>query len=128
MKKKNVYGLYLLVNISDFSLFFMWKLQPLWKKSPPLSKQHPLKTEILWSPPFCKFGQRLNLNHTLQMGRGQGYTLLSHYDMRGGLSRTIEIVCIFWRRLGVIARAGDSRVKTPQEMLLNYICISGCYQ
>ena len=31
--------LFLSLNILDFNLFFMWKLQPPWKKSPPLSQQ-----------------------------------------------------------------------------------------
>ena len=32
----------------------MWKLQPRWKKSPPLFQQHPLKVEVLSSHPFSK--------------------------------------------------------------------------
>ena len=41
----------------------MWKLQPLWKKSPPLSQEPPSKS---WGPvkppptPFWKFGWRFN--------------------------------------------------------------------
>ena len=53
--------LFLSLNISDFNLLFMWKLQPPpWKKSPPLSQQPPPKVEVLSSPPFQKFGWRLN--------------------------------------------------------------------
>ena len=35
------------LNISDFNLFFMWKLQPLWKSHPLLSQQPPSKS---WVP------------------------------------------------------------------------------
>ena len=54
--KENIfaYKLFLSLNISDFNLFFMWKLQPPWKKSPPLSQQPPLKVEVLSSPPLFK--------------------------------------------------------------------------
>ena len=47
--------------ISDFSLFFMEKLQslPLLKKPPPLFWLPP-KIEILSGPLFSKFGRRLN--------------------------------------------------------------------
>ena len=49
MTEKNIfaYKLFLSLNISDFNLFFMWKLQPSWKKSPPLSQQPPSKS---WGP------------------------------------------------------------------------------
>ena len=40
------------LNISDFSLFSMEKLQPPWKRSPPLPQQPPfLNIEVLSSPP-----------------------------------------------------------------------------
>ena len=65
MTEKNnfAYKLFLLLNISDLNLFFMWQLHPPppWKKSPPLSLQPPSKS---WGPvnphPFWKFGWRLN--------------------------------------------------------------------
>ena len=49
MTEKNIfaYKLFLSLNISDFNLFFMWKLQLPWKKSPPLSQQPPSKS---WGP------------------------------------------------------------------------------
>ena len=59
MTEKNIfaYKLFLLLNISDFNLFFYvkiaWKI--MWKKSPPLSQQPPLKVEVLSSPSFWKF-------------------------------------------------------------------------
>ena len=56
-----VYKLFLSLNISDFSLSFVKKLQPPWKKSPPLSQQPPSKN---WGPvkppPFWKSGRRFN--------------------------------------------------------------------
>ena len=54
MTEKSIfaYKLFLTLNISDFSLFFMWQLQPLPEKShSPLSQQPPLKVEVLSSPP-----------------------------------------------------------------------------
>ena len=59
MTEKNIfaYKLFLLLNISDFNFFFYvkiaWKI--MWKKSPPLSQQPPLKVEVLSSPCFWKF-------------------------------------------------------------------------
>ena len=46
MTEKNIfaYKLFLSLNISDFNIFFMWKLKPPWKKSPPL------KVEVLSAP------------------------------------------------------------------------------
>ena len=61
MANKNifVYKFFLLLNISDFGLFFWWKLQA----PPPLSSRKihplfpsnaPLKIKILWSPPLLE--------------------------------------------------------------------------
>ena len=78
MTEKNIfaYKLFLSLNISDFNLFFMWKLQPPWKKSPPLSQQPPSKS---WGPvkppPFRKFGWRLNPS-PLQKGGGAHYAVV----------------------------------------------------
>ena len=66
MTKKNSlpYELFLSLNMSDFNLFFTWKLQqpsPFPEKSYALfSCNPPLKAEILSSPPppFWKFGWR----------------------------------------------------------------------
>ena len=51
MTEKNifVYTLFLLLNTSDFSLFFCKIATPL-KKLPPLFQQPPLKVEVLSSP------------------------------------------------------------------------------
>ena len=57
MTEKNIfaYKLFLSLNISDFNLFLMWKLQtPPWKTSPPLSSDPPLEVEVLSSPSFLK--------------------------------------------------------------------------
>ena len=53
MTEKNIfaYKLYLSLNISDFNLFFMWKLEPPWKKSPPLSQQPSSNSWGLVKPP-----------------------------------------------------------------------------
>ena len=61
MKDKNifVYNLLLSLNISNFSSFFYVKLEPL-ESQLTNSQQPPLKIEILSSPPFRKFGRRLN--------------------------------------------------------------------
>ena len=51
----------MLLNISDFSLFFYVKTATPLKKVTPLFPGNPtLKIKILSSPPFWKFGQRLN--------------------------------------------------------------------
>ena len=43
------------LNISDFNIFFVWKLQPLLKKVTPLFPSNPpLKVEVLSSIPFLK--------------------------------------------------------------------------
>ena len=50
MTEKNIfaYKLFLSLNISDFNLFLMWKLQPPpWKTSPPLSQRSPSRS---WGP------------------------------------------------------------------------------
>ena len=66
MIEKNIfaYNFFLSLNIPDFNLFFMWKLQsPLllpWINSPPLSLQPPSKVEFLSSPTFLKIGWRFN--------------------------------------------------------------------
>ena len=56
-----VYKLFLSLNISDFSLSFVKKLQPRLKKVTPLSQQPPSKN---WGPvkppPFWKSGRRFN--------------------------------------------------------------------
>ena len=53
MTEKNifVYKLFLLLNISDFILFFMYKLQPPEKSHPLFPINPPLKIEILSTPP-----------------------------------------------------------------------------
>ena len=59
MTEKNIfaYKLFLSLNISDFNLFFMWKLQPSVKKShPPLSQQPPSKS---WGPVKLPFFENL---------------------------------------------------------------------
>ena len=45
MTEKNIfaYKLFLLLNISDFNLLFLWKLQSPWKKSPPYFPATPSK-------------------------------------------------------------------------------------
>ena len=45
------------LNITDFNLVFMWKLQPSWKKSPPF---YPLNVEVLSYSPFWELGWRFN--------------------------------------------------------------------
>ena len=52
MTKKNNFAhkLLLSLNVSDFNLFFMWKLQP--SLHPPVKSNPPLKVEVLPSPPF----------------------------------------------------------------------------
>ena len=54
MTEKNIfdYELFLSLNISDFSLFFMQKLQPPEKGHPPPSFAANLLYKILSSPPF----------------------------------------------------------------------------
>ena len=62
MTEKNIfaYKLFLSLDISDFNLFFMWKLDPS-EKSHPLFPSNPLlRVEFLLSPPFWKFGWRFN--------------------------------------------------------------------
>ena len=57
MTEKNIFvhKLFLSLNISDFNLFFMWKLQPPLKKVTPVFPSNPpLKVEILSSPLFFK--------------------------------------------------------------------------
>ena len=58
MTEKNIfaYKLFLSLNISDFSLFFMWKLQPVLKKitPPSLSQQPPSKSWAPVKPTFLK--------------------------------------------------------------------------
>ena len=66
MTEKNVfaYKLFLSLNMSDFNLFFMWKLQsPLKKFTPtPYFQQPPSKSRRPVNPPFFwKFGWRFNL-------------------------------------------------------------------
>ena len=80
MTGKNIFAdqLFLSLNISDFNLFFMWKLQPLPKKShPPLSQQPPLKVEFLPSPspPFWKFSWRFNPSSPFPCKKGGGQTM-----------------------------------------------------
>ena len=57
MTEKNIfaYKLFLSLIIWDFNLFFMWKLQPPWKRSPPLFPSNPpLEVEIPSSPSLLK--------------------------------------------------------------------------
>ena len=63
MTEKNIfiYKLFLLLNISGFSLFFMQKLQPSEKNSPPLS----------WQPPIFSFSE-IWLEAQLPMSREEG--------------------------------------------------------
>ena len=64
MTEKDIFAYKLF--LSDFNLFFMWKLNPpcpppSWKKSPSLSKQPSSKSWVpVKFPPFWKFGWRLN--------------------------------------------------------------------
>ena len=63
MTEKNIfaYKLFLSLNISDFNLFFVWKLQlPLKKGTSLFPSNPPLKVEILSNFPFWKFGWRFN--------------------------------------------------------------------
>ena len=71
MAEKNIFAckLFLSLNISDFTLFFMWKLHPPWKKSPPL-KVEIFKPSLLfenligsWPPcPPCRKGELHTMN------------------------------------------------------------------
>ena len=65
MTEKNIFAHkhFLSLNISDFNLFFMWKLQTLpQKKVTPLFPSNlPLKAQVLSSPPFWKFGWSFKL-------------------------------------------------------------------
>ena len=80
MTEKNIfaYKLFLTLNISDFSLFFMWQLQPLPEKShPPLSQQPPLKVEALSSsPPFLKIWLEAHPPPPAERGGGAHYVHL----------------------------------------------------
>ena len=83
--------LFLLLNISEFSLFCYVKNAPPpslpWKKLPLISQEHPT---VNWDPvqrhPFWKFGQRLNYlppfppPHPQQKGRGALYDFVL-FDM-----------------------------------------------
>ena len=77
------------LNISDFSLFFMWKLQPPpWKKSPPLSRERPLKVEVLWleaQPPPPS-----------PLQKGGGCTLCGSWDIRHSRQSFLSFWAIFW--------------------------------
>ena len=56
MTEKNifVYKLFLLLNISDFSFFFVKIATKLWKKLPPLFQQPPFQSWSPVKPPFLK--------------------------------------------------------------------------
>ena len=99
-----VYELFLMKNISDFSLFFYVETAPTTppslKMSPTLFKQFSLKTEILSSPPFLEIWSeadnpppppRLSLPPSSPWRKGEMHTMTCEK----------EIVCIFWRGLGV---------------------------
>ena len=59
------------LNISDFNLLFMSKLQPPPEKShPPLSQQPPLKVEVLSSPSFLKIWLEVQPSPPQQKGEG----------------------------------------------------------
>ena len=61
------------LNIPDYNLFFTWKLQPPWKRQPPLFPSNPpLKVEVLSSLPFWEFGWRLNPLSPAESGGGGG--------------------------------------------------------
>ena len=75
MTEKNIFAYkpFLSLNISDSNLFFMWQLQlPLKKVAPLFPSNLPLKVQVLSSPPFWKFGLRLNTPPPLQKGGGGG--------------------------------------------------------
>ena len=76
MSEKNifVYKLFLSLNSSDFSLFFMSKLQPRFKKSPPppVPSNPPKNWDPVKSPCFGQFDGKFT---TQQIGRGTHYAL-----------------------------------------------------
>ena len=79
MTKKNifVYKLFLYLNISDFSLLFMWRMQtPRGKKSPFVSQQRPSKKWDPVKPHFWKFGRRLDPSQ--QRGGAGVHTILNY--------------------------------------------------
>ena len=102
MTEKNifVYKFFLPLNISDFNLSFIWKLEPLplKKVTPSLSQQAPLKVKVLLSPsPFWKFGWRLNFPPPSSAERGGGAHIVStiwhmHIILRDGDTESFKKV------------------------------------
>ena len=72
MTEKNIfaYKFFLSLNISDF-IFYVKIATPHERNHPSLSQQPPLKVKVLSSPPFWKFGWRLNT--PLKKGGGAHY-------------------------------------------------------
>ena len=114
MTEKNifVYKLFLLLNILDFSLFFMWKLQSPWNSPPEKShvlfpRKPPLKTEILQIPPFQNLvgTSPLPLPLSSRKGGGRVHTMQRANICSKSLILTIEqrvfifkvrLVFVFW--------------------------------
>ena len=83
MTEKNIFVLYtfFLLNISDFILFFMWKLKPILKSPPPLSQKPHSKNWDPVKPPLFENlvggstpspQQKVMVHTMVKMGGGEG--------------------------------------------------------
>ena len=103
MAEKNIFAhkLFFSLNISDFNLFFTWKLQPPWKMSPPLSQQPPSESWGPVSPPILFE----NFNPPIQWKgeRGEHYVIVRNYFCNVLFKVLIKI---------------ESTVNTPADFIL----------
>ena len=81
MAEENIlaYKLYLSLNISDFSLFFMWKLQPPEKSHPLFPSNSPLKAEVLSS--LEERGGGGGRVHTMCLAKLHSWPFSSYYTV-----------------------------------------------
>ena len=107
------------MNISDFSLFFMKKLQtPPEKKSPPLSQQlpSPLNIEILASPPFLKICYEAQ--PPSPPSRKRWWCTLCIWRHPSAKQKFKDILLDISRRKG-----GKNAKKLHQNLILDYILV-----
>ena len=111
MTEKNVfaYKLFLSLNISDFNLFFTWKLHtplpspPSEKSHPSLPQQLPLKVEVLSNPTFLNIWLEVQPSPaergwgcTLWYFREGGRTLYGgSWHFMGGLDNPLETMLYY---------------------------------
>ena len=117
-----VYKFFLSLNIPDFSLFFVEKLQPPEKSHPLFPSNSPLKTHSAKSPPFWKFGRRLNPFPQQKGGEGV-HTVIKQIRF----SYQILLIQLFFYQVTIMFISCTKKDSNIYSLFLLKMEYCGCY-